>query len=76
MVWYVARMVSNEPRNELLTLPAMARALRVTQRWLRSEVEAGRLPAIKADARLRFSRAAVERALLKRAERTEAAPCK
>jgi len=66
-------MMSNEPRNELLTLPAMARAIRVTQRWLRREVEAGHLPAVRADSRFLFSRAAVERALLERAEHGEAA---
>jgi hypothetical protein len=69
-------MMSDLQQRELLALPAMARTLRVTQRWLRREVEAGRLPAVKADTRLLFSRSAVERALLERAERTEAAPCK
>ncbi|MCD4728169.1 MAG: helix-turn-helix domain-containing protein [Pirellulales bacterium] len=68
--------MSNEPRNELLTLPAMARALRVTQRWLRREVEAGRLPAVNADSRFLFSRLAVERALLERADCMEAASCR
>lgn len=69
-------MTSNEPHSELLNLSAMARRLRVSQRWLRREVEAGRLPAIKADNRFLFSRMAVERALLERAEHQEAAPCR
>jgi hypothetical protein len=68
-------MMSNESQGELLTLPSMARTLRVTQRWLRREAEAGRVPAVKADSRFLFSRAAVERALLERAEQTEGTPC-
>ncbi len=58
---------------ELLTLPGMAQALRVTQGWLRREVEAGRVPAVRAESRFLFSRAAVERALLERAEQAEVA---
>ena len=60
-------MMSIENRDELLPLFAMARALRVTQGWLKSEAEAGRVPALKAGNRFLFSRAAVERALLEQA---------
>ena len=45
---------------ELLTLPGMARALRVVS-------------AVRAESRFLFSRAAVERALLERAEQAEVA---
>ena len=60
-------MMSIENRDELLPLFAMARALRVTQGWLKSEAEAGRVPALKAGNRFLFSRAAAERALLEQA---------
>jgi excisionase family DNA binding protein len=54
---------------ELLSLPMLARHLRVTQGWLRHEAEAGRIPAILAGNRFLFSRSAVEAALLKRASK-------
>lgn len=52
---------------ELLTDSQMARTLRVNVRWLRSEAEAGRIPAVKAERRFLFNREAVERALAQRA---------
>ena len=53
---------------DLLSLPALARALRVTQGWLRAEAEAGRIPALPAGkGRYLFSRVAVETALTQRA---------
>ena len=53
---------------DLLSLPALARALRVTQGWLRAEAEAGRIPALPAgNGRYLFSRVAVETALTQRA---------
>ena len=56
------------PISDLLSLPAMARRLHVTQTWLRSEAEAGRIPALPAgNGRYLFSRAAVEAALAQRA---------
>ena len=60
--------------NELLTLPQLARRLKVSQRWLRDEAEAGRIPCLNAGSgRYLFSSTAVERALLERANRaTEA----
>ncbi len=53
--------------SDLLTLPAMARHLRVTQTWLRAEAEAGRVPALDAGGRLLFNVPAVERVLSERA---------
>ena len=52
---------------ELLTDSQMARTLRVNVRWLRSEANAGRIPAVKAERRFLFNREAVERALAQRA---------
>lgn len=52
---------------QLLTDSQMARILRVTVRWLRSEAEAGRLPSVKAERRFLFNREAVERMLAERA---------
>jgi excisionase family DNA binding protein len=53
--------------DSLLTLPAMARVLRVPQSWLRGEADAGRVPALRAGKRFLFSRSAVEESLLVRA---------
>ena len=63
--------------NELLPLPILARYLRVSQSWLRKEAQSGRLPAVDAGGgRYLFSRVAVERVLLDRAQQTEATSCK
>lgn len=59
--------METKPPSQLLSLPAMARQLRVTQRWLRDEADAGRLPHIKAGKRYLFAADAVEAALLDRA---------
>jgi len=56
--------------SDLLTLPAMARQLRVTQAWLREQVQSGQLPALDAGGRLLFNVAAVERVLCERAAAT------
>lgn len=56
---------------KLLTLPFMARRLRVTVRWLRGEAEAGRVPALPADRTMLFNPEAVEQALAQRAQQ----PC-
>jgi len=54
----------------LLALPMMARRLRVSQHWLRSEADAGRIPHIRAGGtRYLFSPAAVEAILADRAAR-------
>jgi hypothetical protein len=51
----------------LLTLSLMARRLRVPVKWLRSEAQAGRIPALDAGGRFLFHAPSVERALLSRA---------
>lgn len=51
----------------VLTLSRMARRLRVPQRWLRAEAEAGRVPCIRAGRRFLFAPDAVERVLAERA---------
>lgn len=67
--------MDTEPRQrKLVPLLTMARRLGVTQKWLRVEADAGRLPALKAGARLLFVPEAVEAELLKRA--TATAPTK
>ena len=49
-------------------LAAAARRLGVPARWLKSEAEAGRLPALRIGKRFLFNVAQVELALLQRAE--------
>ena len=61
--------MSEDPIQKLLTLPLMARRLRVTARWLRAEAEAGRVPTLQADRTMLFNPEAVERCLLDRAGR-------
>lgn len=51
----------------ILTLPRMARRLGVTQRWLRAEAEAGRVPCVAADGRFLFVPDAVEAVIVERA---------
>jgi len=58
---------------EVLTDSQMARVLRVSVRWLRSEAEAGRIPSLRAERRFLFCREAVERVLAERAARGEVA---
>ncbi len=48
---------------ELLTLPRMARRLGVSQQWLRTEADAGRVPCLKAGKRYLFNAAAVAETL-------------
>ena len=59
----------DKPQPELLPLGTMAARARVTQRWLRTEAEAGRIPCLNADNRLLFHAETVERLLLDRARR-------
>ena len=54
---------------ELVTDSQMARKLRVNVRWLRSEAEAGRIPAVKAERRFLLNPEAVLRTLADRAAR-------
>lgn len=53
-------------------LPLAARVFQVPARWLREEVERGRLPALQAGRSLLFNTAALERALAERAAQTPA----
>jgi hypothetical protein len=57
----------------LFTTSKMARRLGVETGWLRSEAEAGRVPAVPAGNTYLFAPAVVERALLERARRYEGA---
>jgi hypothetical protein len=52
---------------ELLNLRLMARRPYVSQKWLRDEALAGRVPCLRAGSRLLFSAEAVERVLADRA---------
>ncbi len=51
----------------LLPLARMARRLRVTVAWLRTEADAGRVPCLRAESRYLFAPDAVERTLAERA---------
>jgi hypothetical protein len=55
----------------LLSLPALADALKLPERWLQAEADAGRIPCLKIERKYRFNLAAVEAALAERA----AMPC-
>lgn len=55
-------------RPQLIPLGPMARMLRVTAKWLRSEAEAGRIPCLRAGKALLFNADTVESLLLARAE--------
>jgi excisionase family DNA binding protein len=57
------------PSPPLMGLARMARRLGVTQRWLRDEADAGRVPHLRAGTRYLFAPAAVEAALAARAAR-------
>jgi len=52
---------------KLLPLFAMARRLHVSNKWLRAEAEAGRIPHLKADNQILFNPDVVEQLLIKRA---------
>lgn len=57
----------------ILPLGPMARRLRVTTAWLRSEADAGRIPCLRAGRRYLFAPDAVERVLSDRAATEKAA---
>ena len=59
---------------KLFTLGLMARSLGVTAGWLRSEVDAKRLPAVLAEKQILFDPETVERLLLERARNTQEPP--
>jgi excisionase family DNA binding protein len=48
-----------------VTLPEMARRLRVPAKWLREQAIAGRIPHLRAGSAFLFEPSAVERAVLK-----------
>ena len=56
-----------EQSPQLFRLNSMARQLGVTCRWLRSEVEAGRIPCVRAERQRLFDPETVKRVLLERA---------
>ena len=56
---------------DLLPLGTMAAMVGVTQKWLRREAEAGRIPCLNADGRLLFDEATVQRLLRDRATNRE-----
>lgn len=55
------------PSSELVTLRELAKRLGLSVAWLRAEVDAGRLPHLKAGKRLLFSVEAVRDHLIRRA---------
>lgn len=59
-----------ESTPRLLPAGPMARRLRVTVAWLRSEADAQRVPCLRAGRTYLFSPEAVERVLTERAERS------
>jgi hypothetical protein len=61
--------MDNEIKLKLLPLCAMARRLYVSNKWLRNEAEAGRIPHLKAGKALLFNPDVVERLLVKRASK-------
>jgi len=56
--------------SDLLTLPRMARRIGVTQRWLRQQADAGKVPCLKAGNRYLFEPLAAQEALARQAART------
>lgn len=60
-------MTTGTPLPDVLPLARMARRLGVTQTWLRSEADAGRVPCLRAGRRYLFAAAAVESVLAERA---------
>ncbi len=62
--------MEHEPH--ILTLPELARELRLPERWLKAEADAGRIPHFRAGNKYRFNLTAVETTLAKRAARREA----
>jgi hypothetical protein len=59
--------MTGTPLSNVLTLARMARRLGVTQTWLRSEADAGRVPCLRDGHRYLFAVAAVETVLAERA---------
>jgi excisionase family DNA binding protein len=55
---------------QLLSLPALAEALKLPESWIKAEADTGRIPHLKIGKRYRFNRDAVVRALAERAAQT------
>jgi excisionase family DNA binding protein len=52
---------------QLLSLPALAEALKLPERWIKAEADAGRFPHLKIGKRYRFNRETVVAVLAERA---------
>lgn len=61
----ITGMENNDTR--LLSLPALAETLKLPERWIKAEAEAGRIPHLKIGKRYRFNREAVVAVLAQRA---------
>ena len=61
--------MDNEIKLKLLPLCAMARRMYVSNKWLRGEAEAGRIPHLKAGKTLLFNPDVVEPLLVERASK-------
>jgi excisionase family DNA binding protein len=67
----VVRLAGMEQTNEqLLSLPALADALKLPERWIKAEADAGRIPHLKIGKRYRFNREKVLAVLAQRAAET------
>ncbi len=55
---------------QLLSLPALAEALRLPETWLKNEADAGRIPHLRIGKRYRFNREMVVAVLAQRAAQT------
>jgi len=66
---WAARHSNGDAMNELVSLARMARRLGVTQRWLRDQTDAGRVPCLRAGRRLLYVPVAVQDALAELAVR-------
>lgn len=56
----------NNP-TDLLSLPALAKALNLPKEWIKAEADAGKLPHLRIGKRYRFNHEAVVRTLTERA---------
>ncbi len=52
---------------QLLSLPALAEALKLPERWIKAEADAGRIPHLRIGRRYRFNRETVVAVLAQRA---------
>jgi excisionase family DNA binding protein len=55
----------------LLSLPALAEALKLPESWIKAEADAGKIPHLKIGKRYRFNRQAVLAVLAERAAKGE-----